>query len=271
MSGGLAGLGFLCEYVMKKTKYVITLSTIAGIIVILWLNNIQDLNFVSILVFVPVGITAPFIFYFLLIRKTSGFLQQRMYMALGGLIIAAFGLIGRNDLFNNPEESYLYSVATICLITGISLMGYGFAAFSTFTDINWAKKLRELFVISTSGTCLFAFSFDHQHQIGDSDLIAGGLSGIQSVLSEIIKTPDSLRLIDYQNVKIMVEQGSLALFILIIKEESTFLKHKLHLFATEFETIFKEVLQKWSGATDSFNLTKILIHRFFETEPTALT
>jgi len=65
----------------------------------------------------------------------------------------------------------------------------------------------------------------------------------------------------------MVEQKPNVMFVLINKEESTFLRYKLRLFAEEFESFFKEALQHRSGQIDLFQPTKTLIYRLFEIKP----
>ena len=100
--------------------------------------------------------------------------------------------------------------------------------------------------------------------LDDSQLIAGGFSGIQILLSELVKTSESLQLIDYRDVKIMVEQGTNALFVLIIKEESSFLQYKLKLFAEEFQNHFEDLIEHWVGEIDVFTPTRALIQRIFE-------
>jgi hypothetical protein len=144
------------------------------------------------------------------------------------------------------------------------LIGYGFAAFSTFTDLQWKEKLRELFVISKGGICLYAFSFEKNLPLENSDLLAGGFSGIQALLAEIVKTKESLHLIDYQTVKILLTQSAEAMFVLVIKEESTFLQYKLQLFSDEFQTFFKDSLPRWKGEMDIFKPTITLVQRVFE-------
>jgi len=264
MGGNAIGTTLFLESIWKKTKYIVTMSWIIMTIVILFLNTLQDISTAEMIFVAPFVLIGFIILYFVFVKPTSGFLRRRMYLAISGWVLMIVGLVGRVDSLATLIGLYVFSVGTILMIVGTCGMGYGFAAFSTFTDFNWRRKLRELFVIANGGTCLYAFSFDQNSQIEDSGLVAGGLSGIQSLLSEIVNTSENLRLIEYQNVKILVEQRSLAMFILIIKEESSVLEEKLHLFAEEFDIYFHETLQNWSGQINLFQPTQILIQRYFE-------
>jgi hypothetical protein len=266
-----AAVTFFWEYVLKKTKYIITAYMLVGttlyFVLSIIMGRLEDLQASStyILIFgVPLFILCTPIWYLVFIRPTSGFLRRRMLLSYVGFFSVGIGLIGRNDLFIEILGIYMYTVGTTIIIIGIALVGYGFAAFSTFTDLKWKQKLREIFVISHNGVCLYAYSFEQNIPLEDSQLIAGGFSGIQLLLSEMVKTEETLQLIDYQNVKIMVEQGENAMSVMIINEESSFLQYKLKLFSEEFQNLFKDLLDHWAGEIEVFTPTRAIIQRIFE-------
>jgi hypothetical protein len=204
------------------------------------------------------------VWYFIFIKPTSGFLRRRMNLAFFGLLLILVGMVTRGLTHESSAGVYFGASGTVFYIIGLCLIGYGFVAFSTFTDLRWKDKLREVFVISRNGTCLYAFSFEQNLPIEDSDLVAGGFSGIQMLLSEMVKTTESLQLIDYQNVKIMIEQKAAIMYVLIIKAESKFLQFKLKTFAEEFQNFFKDTLATWKGEIHVFYPTRVLIEKVFE-------
>ncbi len=206
----------------------------------------------------------PLFMFYMFIKPTSGFLRQRILLALVGICMVGIGIFFRFSFLSDLWGAYIYSIGTLIAIIGVSFFGYGFAAFSTFTDLNWKEKLREIFVIARNGICVYAYSFGQNRSITDSDLIAGGFSGIQLLLSELVHTSESLQLIDYQNVKIMLEQGQGYMFILIIKEQSSFIRYKLRLFTQEFFEFFKDVIKTWNNNIDIFKPTGTIIQRIFE-------
>lgn len=211
--------------------------------------------------------------YLVFIKPTSGYIRQRMLITFVGFGFWLVGLLVRFyptfvSLYPIPSVTNLtlHMIGMIFIIISILMVSYGFSAFETFTDLNWKEKLRELYVISGSGICMYAYSFEKNQPLADADLLAGGFSGIQLLLSEMVKTTESLQLIDYQNVKIMVEQTADIIFVLIITEESSFLPYKLKLFSEEFHTFFKDILQHWIGELNAFQPSKTLIQRIFEIE-----
>jgi len=260
----IAALTFLFEYVLKKTRYSITIYLIVAAIIILFIRDLEVLNNFTLYTSGPMFLIIPLFLYYVFIRPTSGFLRKRVLIATPGFLMVGIGIFLRFSFLSVLVGGYIYSVGTMVAIIGMCLFGYGFAAFSTFTDLNWKAKLREIFIVSPTGLCVYAYSFEQNRSIKDSDLIAGGFSGIQSLLSEIIHTSESLQLIDYQNVKIMLEQGKSFMVILIIKEESSFIRYKLKLFTQEFYEFFKDAFEIWQNNVDIFKPTGTLIQRIFE-------
>lgn len=261
--GSFICLTFILEFCLKKTKYIFTIYMVAGFVFL----NVIGANALNLLIYLlPFPFFCISLWYFVFIRPTSGFLRRRMILAVFGFLNLLVGFFLRYNFMVQLFGTYIYLVGTIISIFGVILIGYGFIAFSTFSDIKWKEKLREIFVISEGGICIFAYSFEKKTPLDDTDLIAGGFSGIQSMLSEMVKTSENLQLINYQNLKIMLEQGRKVFFILIINEESSFLYFKLKHFSEEFQNFFQDVLAKWTGKIEVFQPTRALIDRIFEVE-----
>lgn len=261
--GSLGIMVFLFEYTLKKTKYIISLYTLVNVAILFFTTDYAQLTFLGTMLVAPILLCCIPLWYFSFIKPISGTLKQRMFFALFGNISIGIGFAFRLDEFNETFGYYFYSLGTIISIIGVCLMGFGFMGFSTLTDLNWKKKLREIFVIFKNGVCLYAFSFEKNSPIEDSDLVAGGFSGIQLLLSEMVKTEEKIRLIDYQNLKIMLEQKMDTSFILISKEESKILQYKLKLFSDEFEYFFGSVIKQWNGDVALFRPLYGIIQRIF--------
>lgn len=262
--GSLAMVNFICEYILKKTRYLITIYIIVCSVILALIRDFGLLNFWLGIFTVPIFFLCPFIFHQTFIKETSGYLRRRMNLALIGFVTVGIGVFGRSSFLSDMFGLSIFSIGTIIAIAGATLLAYGFDALSSFTDINWKLKMRELLVIHRTGVCLHAYSFDQEQLIEDSDLIAGGFSGIQAILSEMVQTSESMQLIDYEDIKILLEQRADLTFVLIIKEESSFLRYKLKLFSEEFHQFFREALEGWSGRVDVFVPARTLTQRIFE-------
>ena len=199
--GSFTGLTLLIELRLRKTKFLFTAYMAIGLLILCFLTGAASFLDYILIYLAPIAIFYIPLWYIVYIRPTSGFLRLRMILALFGLVFLVLGFMMRFESMIVALGMPIYSIGTIMGIIGVGIMGYGFSAFSTFTDLGWKEKLREVFVISEGGVCLYAFSFDQNILLEDTDLIAGGFSGIQGILSEMVKTSESLHMIDYQALR----------------------------------------------------------------------
>ncbi len=257
------------EYALKKTKYLISIFIFAGIVPMLILNDFTLENLLLLAWGIPGLLLALPMYYIVFLRPTKGILKKRMILTFLGMCSIGVASALRSDslvsILGYQGSLYAYAIGTVLAIFGMCDIGYGFSQLSTFSDLNWKAKLRELFVINDAGLCLWAFSFAQKQSIKDSDLIAGGFSSIISFLGEITKTTESLKQIDYHDLKIVLDHGKAGLItILLISDTSSYLPYKLSVFTTEFQTYFGETLNHWDGNTAIFAPTSKIVEQVFE-------
>ena len=64
----------------------------------------------------------------------------------------------------------------------------------------------------------------------------------------------------------MLEHRPNVNIVLVIREESTYLRYKLQVFAQEFQDFYGEILEHWEADCSVFSPTKALIEKIFEVE-----
>ncbi len=267
---GAGSMLFFMEYALKKTRYLLTSYIIVLIVISFIINDFETLNLTMILGILPAILFSLPMIYLLFIKPTSGSLRQRMYLSLLGTLIMSAGLLFRSINIIKLLGLSFYLIGTSMAILGMCLIGYSFSALSTFTDINWKEKLREIYVIDKKGICLYAFSFeknidlDDALNLDDSIMIGGVFSSIDKLLSKMMHTNEDLKLIDYKNLKIMLERGAEVIGVLILNEESSFLQYKLKVFLNEFETFFKGAIENFIGNVTTFKLARGIVQHVFE-------
>ncbi|NVM02496.1 MAG: hypothetical protein HWN67_09190 [Candidatus Helarchaeota archaeon] len=255
---------FVYENLIKKTKYLLTIYMIGVLIINFFIVTYEALNLFSNFTFGFALLILLILQYVVFVRPTSGILKHRMYITLVGLMIVGFGSVFRNPFINEAFSHYFFSMGTLLINVGVLLMGFGFSAFSTFTDLNWKEKLHQIFIVTKDGLPVYAYSFDVNQTITDSELLAAGLSSIRIFLSEVLKTKDDLQIIEYKNLNVILELKDNIVFILVIKEKSSFLQYKLEQFSKKFSEFFKDLLKNWNGDMELFYPTKTLIRNIFE-------
>jgi len=111
-------------------------------------------------------------------------------------------------------------------------------------EIEWRNEIINLYVISSSGIIMSDYSFK-QEVSSDSDLLAGGITGIVTILKEIIGSLKDLKSIDHE-------------------EDLNILRTKLKKLTSQIHEVFWEILDDWNGNIEILTPIKTMIRNIFE-------
>ena len=136
----------------------------------------------------------------------------------------------------------------------------------TAKESDWKESLKNIYVFNSASVCLFTQNFKpnvENSNILSEDLIAGGFSGILSLLSEITNERKHLRIIDKQGVKIYFAYGKSIITALIATKNLPVLFKKLELFTKAFEKKFEKNLLSFYGKINAFQDASHLVMKYF--------
>ncbi len=122
-------------------------------------------------------------------------------------------------------------------------------------EADWAQALKNLYVFNRDSICLFSKNFMSEEDAFDlppEDLIAGGLTGILTLISEITNEKKNLRMIDKDKVKIYFDYGKYIIVALTSSKYMPIIAKKLSLFTKIFEKTFEESLTNFTGKINEF-------------------
>ena len=238
--------------------YYLTMTITLSILITLGVEVFFGANFIfSIPLIVLIGL-----FIYTLLKKTSGKIRKRMI-----LVILGFGLF---DMMVVQEIWYLlrsdfdvvFGLKNVVLIASI-LTGFGFYTIPSFTEFDWNKKIRQLYILDPNGLCLFQQTI-RSESVADKDLLGGSLMAVQSLMKEMIQSDQSLQVIDHGDAKIIFEQSFHAVAIMIADEDLYVIHMKLQQLLKEFEALFGNLMYKWSGNLDLFKPLQPVANKIFE-------
>jgi len=130
-------------------------------------------------------------------------------------------------------------------------------------ELEWHQKIIALLIInSQNGITLYDYSFGPA--LEESDLIAGGLIGISSIIQEMTKSETKLKIIQQEQAIILLEHGVFVTIALISREDLQILRKKLNELIVKFELLFKAQLVNWTGNIEIFQPAKALVEETFE-------
>jgi len=159
--------------------------------------------------------------------------------------------------------SEIVNYTRLLFIVGIIIE---YIAFTQFIELEWPTKVRHLYLIhQEKGFSLYNHSFIKEDLV-DSQLIAGGISGIASLLQELTSSSDKVKIIDLERLKILIEYGNYIIGALITEENYRILRNKLRQLVKLFEDQYKDRLINFKGQIYEFEDTKALIDEVFHYE-----
>lgn len=183
------------------------------------------------------------------------------------IVIFSKQLIPDNDYYNLVILGFQYLA---CVITLILL----FLSKETLPlkEKEWYESLIHFYVVHKSGLLLYEHEFTKVEGRAESDLVSGGIIGLTTMLSEIVKGKEKLKTIDHGDKKLMFKYSPdrEVIFVLLIGEDLIVLRNKLNLFILEFIDEYQEKVEKlqgviaseWTGVSELIN--KHFSRKYFE-------
>ena len=94
--------------------------------------------------------------------------------------------------------------------------------------------------------------------------MAGGLTSISQITSELIKSKKKLGFVDHGDLKLLFDHGEFVTNVLIVDEKLEILRAKLEKFTEQLEIIYGDNLSRWDGDLDQFKFLNSLVKANFE-------
>ncbi|MHA1144911.1 MAG: hypothetical protein ACTSRW_09265 [Candidatus Helarchaeota archaeon] len=282
---GIVVMTFSFEYAkILRTRYVFTIIDVILTAFIFLLPNFTDIFPLSALFFYPVLTLSIFFLpstYFILayrekeaIRVHGLFFGLGLFFLLSSVIIMRPALIESNlgiiIIWFETTFQFPYDIFTLSMIIfGYGLMA-GFGSINFFEELHWMDKMMGIFVyLNNSGIPIFTHQFKetgYSEESLDETLVAAGFSGIVTIIDEITRNSERLKVIEQKDHRILIEIGNQVTAFLVVKEDLSILKIKMEDFLKDFENLFQESIQVWRGKVDQFEVADFLVQKHFGTE-----
>ncbi len=255
-----------------KTKYMFTISYCILyfiLLVLLVLSVFARVVSGYIVQLFMSGYLIPMILLFIYTAKINQQIQGKLKVYSAAMIIGLFvfilGFLGATDVAVKSFEigSWLRFIADIFQIVGLGMIGFFFSLLPSWREIEWRTTLKSLFIIYQGGTCIYQHDFTGCKESDDVELIIGNaVEMVKSVLDQVL-LPGSLKVFDFKDKKMVLEQGKHVSVAIIADSVSDSLDYVLHEFTRRFEAFFEKILQDWNGDSSVFEPTKVFIKSLF--------
>ncbi|MHA1377849.1 MAG: MFS transporter [Candidatus Helarchaeota archaeon] len=183
-------------------------------------------------------------------------------VALGG----SLGFIVANFMTLPALNEYIDTMIlmVILLISEFSLVPFAFMKESLppSEEMNWPHEIIHLYIMNEGGIVLVDYSFQQTEEL-DADLFSGGISGVCTLLQEMTKSNQRLKIIDHEDKKIMFEYGEQFTVALLASKNLGILRTKLISLTNEIQSVFWETIANWDGNIEVFAPINTMIRNYF--------
>ncbi|MBD3214586.1 MAG: hypothetical protein GF311_18390 [Candidatus Lokiarchaeota archaeon] len=163
-------------------------------------------------------------------------------------------------------EWFMY-IRYFTVIVGSLLMVHGWRLLPNLSELDWMRKMENLFVIhSETSSLLYQYSFktDEKTNEFDSDLTGSAMGGVDMLLSEILADKGHIREIEHEDKKLFFSHGLYTSSILITEGDSDEFRYRLDMFEINFENDFDpKELAHFSGEITKFQQADKFIREYF--------
>ena len=129
--------------------------------------------------------------------------------------------------------------------------------------MEWANEIINIYVIKDGGIIMTEYNFSQKEKF-DADLLAGGMTGVSTILKEMIDSKESnLKIIDHEDKKILFEYGKGFSTVLISYKDLKILRNKLITLTINIQNVFWETIEDWEGDLDIFKPINTMIKHIF--------
>lgn len=231
----LTPMAIVCEKLLfKKNNAVVSVlvgTWIVNYTLILTLLEFVDPTLDMDLMFIPVycsfGVLGVidflgFVLIFFKRLRTQKEITNKIKKTFISALIASIGAV--IAIFGRQSLSVSYIIGTLIEIVGWLGIRYNLLQIPSYGEFEWRDGLNELYVIvENSGTTIHTKYFkskpimneDGTQSLPDSELVGGGMIGIQAILEQIAKTNENIENVTIGNKHIFFIHGEFMLCVLV--------------------------------------------------------
>ena len=167
------------------------------------------------------------------------------------------------------DLAFLVFIQSTMVIAGTLMVSKGWSLVPPLSELRWYLNLNRLIVIQRSSSLvLHSYYFqsggeEDTSKDAESILAGGALSGVQSILTEILKTQGGIKVIDHGDKSIYFHHNEECTFVLFTSGKAEELSERLVLFSLKFMNKYGESLVNWNNNLEIFKDAKELVKIVF--------
>ena len=202
--------------------------------------------------------TFPLIFNLLFTDVYATFIVIRAGM-IGSFIFFYYGLREESEEQFKPKKQIKVEESLFRLVKMPEI--------TIEDESDWRNSIQYLFVVRKAGVPVYSqdlYEGRSKKPALSDELLGGALSGICSLVKELVNNEQPLKVIKQIGYNILLEEGDTIFVALFSIKELKIIRRKLEAFLHEFEEIFKEPLKNNVQNITAYSSAKDLVGKHFD-------
>lgn len=261
-----------------KFKYIFSTFSVVSFFVLIALRFLEFISKGVFYVFEAVFLLILSIAYLKQFNSLYEVRRQKLaFWYFVGLFIGGMSNFLQNPLFIKTIGEWTYLLNSFIVLVGAFMQTWAWNRIPPLTELNWRLGLKQLVVIDKkSSVTLFQHGFIKEKQLAEFDitstrkeelnaaLTGSAIGGVASLLKELLKSEQSLNIIDHGDLTLYFNHSTYFTHVLITGLKSNEYSYRLSRFSAEFSKEFDNIVDSWEGDIESFNSAKNLVRNIFK-------
>ncbi len=137
--------------------------------------------------------------------------------------------------------------------------------FQTESEKNWYKRLHHIYLFLPQGESIYQYPFKSGViEESEAQFVSGGLAGLFELIKEVTKSETKIKIIEQEELSIILEHGNYVSAALIAEENLKTLRNKLKDLINDVEDFFSEELENFQGDIRPFSKIDKFVQKIFK-------
>ncbi len=182
-----------------------------------------------------------------------------------GFFFMSLGFVFTQDFMLRLFGLEIRLIGDFFQILSVIFISYFFITTLPLADYDWQDKVESLFLMETSGICLFNHLFQQEGQeraIMDENLVIGAIASVKIMLDEVIDKKGT-SIIQKKDKTVIITSKKNFSGVLFCKERLHSLEVLLDNFTERVEDLYHPIMKNWSGDISVFKSVEIIRKEIF--------
>ncbi|MDF1540421.1 MAG: hypothetical protein P1Q69_16115 [Candidatus Thorarchaeota archaeon] len=162
----------------------------------------------------------------------------------------------------SSELSFVSNLWPVPYTLGLLLVAYTVALNPRLLFISEARPL-DFLILDKNGTLVLTHRFNYYEGSIDSELMGSAISGVISLMKEMLASGQELARIDHGDVKVLLEVGIRSTCLLVVSRETARFRQSLRNAMLEFEADYRYELENQGTFVSAFTPFKTRLEEMF--------